>query len=225
MRALFRPEPRAVGLAASDAVALTFDDGPCPAATPEILDLLGNDGAVATFFMIGERVRKWPELARRIYQEGHQIANHSDRHFAFRSLVPAICLREAQEAREAFRSVVGIAPRFYRPPKGLIDGPVVKALQKAGYSVMTWSKMPGDYSLWHTPARLARRLAVVGPGDIVVLHDGLGLRPAADRSRMLCVLPEFLREMKARGIRLVSVAELVGQPAYFPEAGARPGKG
>jgi peptidoglycan/xylan/chitin deacetylase (PgdA/CDA1 family) len=225
MRALFRPEAAPGGPAASDGVALTFDDGPCPTATPEILDLLRDHGAVATFFMIGERVRRCPELARLVYQEGHQVANHSLRHFAFLTLVPALCLREVAGAQQAFRSAIGVAPRFFRPPKGLIGGPGVRALRKAGYDVTTWSKMPGDFFLWHTPVWIARRLADVGPGDIVVLHDGLGLQSAPDRTRTLRILPGFLREMKARRIRLVSLADLLGRPAYFPEAGTPPTEG
>lgn len=210
------------GPPSTDAIALTFDDGPCPTATPEVLGLLGDQAAVATFFMIGERVRRCPDLARRVCREGHQIANHSDRHVAFRSLVPSVCVREAEKAGRTFRAVVGVAPRFYRPPKGLIDRPVVRALGAAGYFVATWSRMPGDYFPWHTSARIIRRLARVRPGDIVVLHDGLGLRAEPDRARTLAVLPWFLREVKARGLRLVSIAELLGLPPYFPDDPSAP---
>ncbi len=216
MKALFRPELPPGGPVAKDAIALTFDDGPCPTATPEVLDLLGGRGAVATFFMIGERVRRSPDLARRVLREGHQVANHSDRHAAFRSLVPAVCLREAEKAQRSFESVLGVAPRFYRPPKGLLDPWAVRALRRAGYDVATWSLMPGDYFLWHTPAGIRRRLEGVKPGDIVVLHDGLGLRPEPDRRRMLRMLPGWLREIADKGLRPVALAELLGRPAYFP---------
>jgi peptidoglycan/xylan/chitin deacetylase (PgdA/CDA1 family) len=214
---LFQKNP-----AASDAIALTFDDGPCSTATPAILDLLKEAAVVATFFMIGERVRQYPDLARRVFHEGHQIANHSDRHVAFRSLVPSVCKREMEKADRTFRAVMGIAPRFYRPPKGLINRYVVRALAGAGYYVATWSRMPGDYFRWHTAAWITKRLSRVRPGDIVVLHDGLDLQPEPDRTRTLSVLPGFISGMKKRGLRFVSVAELLGLPPYFKETAGGP---
>jgi len=220
MKALFRPELEPGPPAAPDAVALTFDDGPCPTATPEILDLLRDGAATATFFMIGERVRQWPNLARRVLSEGHQVGNHSDRHASLRAMAPGACLEEAEEAGRTFRSVLGVAPRFYRPPKGLIDRPAARALRRAGYDVVTWSLMPGDYFRWHTEARITRRLMGVRPSDIVVLHDGLGLRREPDRQRTLRALPGFLREVRSRGLRLVPIADLLGRPAYFPATGS-----
>jgi peptidoglycan-N-acetylglucosamine deacetylase len=219
MRSSRRPVVFYESPTSKDAIALTFDDGPCPTATPEILHLLREHAAVATFFMIGERVRREPDLARRVYQEGHQIANHSDRHIAFRALAPSVCVDEAEKAEQTFRSVIGVAPRFYRPPKGIFNRRAVRTLSRAGYYVATWSRMPGDYFWWHTEAWISRRLSRARPGDIVVLHDGLGLRPEPDRTKTLGVLPGFLREMNKRGIRLVSIADLLGLPPYFSEAG------
>lgn len=208
--------------ATKEAIALTFDDGPCLTGTPEILDLLKEQGIPATFFMIGERVRRYPDLARRVFCEGHQIANHSDRHIALRSLVPSVCIREAEKAEWTFRSVMGVAPRFYRPPKGLIDRYVVQALSAAGYYVATWSQMPGDYFRWHTAAWITRGLARARPGDIVVLHDGLGLRPEPNRTRTLSILAGFIRGVKEQGICFVSIADLLGLPPYFLETAPGP---
>lgn len=208
--------------ALKDAIALTFDDGPCLTATPDILDLLKEHAVLATFFMIGEGVRRHPDLARRVFHEGHQIANHSDRHVAVRSLIPSVCKKEAEKAEQTFRSVLGVAPKFYRPPKGLINRYVIQALSDSGYYVTTWSQMPGDYFRWHTVAWITRGLAQVGPGDIVVLHDGLGLQPEPDRTRMLSILPGFIRGVKKQGIRFVSIANLLGLPPYFLEPAPRP---
>ena len=193
-----------------DAIALTFDDGPCLTATPDILCLLEEHAVLATFFMIGESIRRHPDLAKRVFHKGHQIANHSDRHVAFRSLVPSACKKEAEKAEQTFRSVMGVAPRFYRPPKGLINRYAIQALNDVGYYVAAWSRMPGDYFRWHTAAWITRGLARVRPGDIVVLHDGLGLQPKPDRTRTLNILPGFIRGMKKQGIRFVSIAELLG---------------
>jgi peptidoglycan/xylan/chitin deacetylase (PgdA/CDA1 family) len=202
---------------AKDAIALTFDDGPCLTATPDILDILKENAVLATFFMIGEHVRRHPDLARRVFNEGHQIANHSDRHTMFRSFVPSVCKKETEKAEQTFRSVIGIAPRFYRPPKGFVNRYVIKAISSAGYYVATWSRMPGDYFRWHTAAWIARRLSKVRPGDIVVLHDGLGNQPEPDRSGTLSILPDFIMGMKKQGIRFVSTADLLGLPPYFLE--------
>jgi peptidoglycan/xylan/chitin deacetylase (PgdA/CDA1 family) len=204
--------------AAKDAIALTFDDGPCPTATPVILDLLKEQTIRATFFMIGERVRRHPDLAKRVVQEGHQIANHSDRHVAFRSLAPSVRQREIGKAEQTFRSILGLAPRFYRPPKGLITRNGIAGISGAGYYVAKWSLMPGDYFWWHTAGWIKSRLARARSGDIVVLHDGLDLEPEPDRSRTLSVLPGFIGGIKEHGLRFVSIAELLGLPPYFEPA-------
>jgi peptidoglycan/xylan/chitin deacetylase (PgdA/CDA1 family) len=222
MNFLDRPRLFYKNSSAKDAIALTFDDGPCLTATPDILDLLKENAVLATFFMIGERVRRHPDLARRVFREGHQIANHSDRHAAFRSLIPSACKKEAEKAEQTFRSVMGLAPRFYRPPKGLINRYVIHALNGAGYYVATWSRMPGDYFRWHTAAWITKRLAKVRPGDVVVLHDGMSNQPEPDRSRTLSVLPDFIRGMKKQGIRFVSMADLLGVPPYFLETAPGP---
>jgi peptidoglycan/xylan/chitin deacetylase (PgdA/CDA1 family) len=201
--------------ASKDAIALTFDDGPCFSSTPDVLDILNEQAVRATFFMIGEQVRRHPDLARRVFNEGHQIANHSDRHVAFRSLVPSVCKKEIEKAEQAFRSVLGIAPKFYRPPKGLFNRYVINAISSAGYYVAIWSCMPGDYFGWHTAAWIGKRLSKVRPGDIVVLHDGLGRQPEPDRTRTLSILPEFIKGMKQQGIRFVTIADLFGLPPYF----------
>jgi peptidoglycan/xylan/chitin deacetylase (PgdA/CDA1 family) len=210
-----RPRLFHINPASKDAIALTFDDGPCLTSTPDVLDLLKEQAVRATFFMIGERVRRHPDLARRVLNGGHQIANHSDRHVAFRSLVPSVCKKETEKAEQTFRSVMGLAPRFYRPPKGLINRYVIKAISSAGYYVATWSCMPGDYFGWHTAAWIGKRLSKVRPGDIVVLHDGLSRHPEPDRIRTLSILPEFIRGMKKQGIRFVTIADLFGLPPYF----------
>jgi peptidoglycan/xylan/chitin deacetylase (PgdA/CDA1 family) len=217
--AMFRKNPAAI-----DAIALTFDDGPCATATPDVLDLLNGQSVRTTFFMIGESVRRYPDLAEQVLREGHQIANHSDRHTAVRSLSPAACLREIEKAERTFRSILGLAPRFYRPPKGLVHRSVTATVNRAGYHVVTWSLMPGDYFAWHTADWIKRRLAKVRPGDIIVLHDGLSLQPAPDRSRTLSVLSGFISGVKNRGLRFVSLAELLGLPPYFEPQAPGPGR-
>jgi peptidoglycan/xylan/chitin deacetylase (PgdA/CDA1 family) len=222
MNVIERPMLFRKSAAAKDAIALTFDDGPCATATPAVLELLKEHAVRATFFMIGERVRRHPDLARRVLHEGHQVANHSDRHVAYRSLIPSVCEREIAKAERTFQSVLNVAPRFYRPPKGLIDRNVVDAVSRAGYYVTKWSSMPGDYYWWHTAGWIKRRLAKVQPGDIVVLHDGLSLQSEPDRARTLNILPEFIRGMNKQGIRFVSVAELLGLPPYFERTASGP---
>jgi len=215
MNFLDRPRLFHKNPASKDAVALTFDDGPCLTSTLDVLDLLKEQAVRATFFMIGERVRRHPDLARRVFNEGHQIANHSDRHAMFRSFVPSVCKKEIEKAELTFQSVLGIAPRFYRPPKGLINRCVINAISSAGYYVATWSCMPGDYFGWHTVAWIGKGLSKVRPGDIVVLHDGLNRQPQPDRKRTLKILLPFIRGMKKQGIRFVTISDLFGLPPYF----------
>ncbi len=201
--------------ASKGAIALTFDDGPCLTSTPAVMDILKEHAIPATFFMIGERIRRYPELARAVLNDGHQIANHSDRHVFYDSLFLVVCIKEIKKAEQTFRSVTGVVPKFYRPPKGLINRFVVSALSDRGYNVSTWSRMPGDYFWWHSPFRILKNLSKVRPGDVVVLHDGLNLQVEPERKRTLKILPPFINETKKKGIRFVTIADLFGLQPYF----------
>jgi len=184
-------------------VVLTFDDGPLPPYTTRILDLLASECVKATFFMVGRMVRGYPSLVRRAYNEGHTIANHSQNHpFTFHKMTVEHASQEIEDGFTSLRTVLGdpnaVAP-FFRIPGLLRQEPVERYLTSHGY--MTWSVdfLADDWT--HIRAeeiarRAIDRLEAKGRG-IMLLHD---IQPAT-----ALALPTILRELKARGFKVVHV--------------------
>jgi peptidoglycan/xylan/chitin deacetylase (PgdA/CDA1 family) len=194
-------------------VALTFDDGPSEPTTAAILDVLAREGAPATFFMVGANVEAAPELARRAVSEGHVVANHSFRHRKRDALLD-VDYGEAERTQQAIERAAGVRPAFYRPPNGFHTPWQLAAVRRAGMRTVVWDVDPYD---WKRPApeTIARRvLDGVHPGSIVLLHDGDDTRQGTDRTPTIEALPLIIGGLRARGYRIVTVAELLGIPAY-----------
>jgi peptidoglycan-N-acetylglucosamine deacetylase len=190
-------------------VALTFDDGPDPVFTPRILDLLGAHGARATFFVLGERAARYPDVIRRIHREGHTVGTHTQRHLVrFHFAGPGYVRREIEDAVEVVAGILPARPALFRPPQGLRTPNFTSGWRRTrGLTCVTWSVRALDS--WATTAdaivaRVAHRLA---PGAIVALHDGTGLGGACDREPTLAALPRILAECRARGLRCVALGE------------------
>jgi peptidoglycan/xylan/chitin deacetylase (PgdA/CDA1 family) len=191
-------------------VALTFDDGPDPVVTGKILDVLGEHGARATFFVLGERAERHPELVRRIHAEGHTVGTHTQRHrlrFHFGS--PAYIQREIEDAVDVVAGILPSRPTLFRPPQGLRTPCFASGWRRTtGLTCVTWSVRGLDSRATTAQAiveRVAHRLA---PGAIVTLHDGTGLGGTDDRGPTLEALGQILRECRARGLRCVALGEL-----------------
>lgn len=152
-------------------VVLTFDDGPDPARTPRLLDVLGAAGARAVFFVVGRRVAAHPDLVRRMVDEGHQVANHSWSHRCLPRLSTRRIEEEVDRCQEAVCEVTGAAPTHVRPPYGLKDHRVYRVLRARGLVPALWSLNLRDYH-GSAAATLARRLSRARAGDVVLAHDG-----------------------------------------------------
>ena len=207
-RTLFRlPDP---GLT----VALTFDDGPDPATTPRVLDLLAEAGVSASFFCIGVRARRHPLLVRRIVAAGHRVENHSlthPNHFAF--LAGAALRREVQEAQDILAEITGIAPGWFRAPMGFRGPPLHHALARAGLGLAAWNRRGYDTQCrdpGRVLGRLQRRLAA---GDVLLLHDGHCASAADGRPVVLSVLPPLLAGLHARGLSGRALPAATVEPA------------
>lgn len=191
---------------ASGRVALTFDDGPDPAATPAILDLLAARGVKATFFCVGERVCAHPEVVTRCQAEGHALANHSHRHRALTNLLFGGGMRREMTAcQEALFEVTGERPRYYRPPMGLMNHAVVGAAEAHGLELVGWQARGLDTTARPAAQVVARILRAVKPGGIVLLHDG-----AQDPTRAVAITAGVLDGLTERGLKPVRVDELLG---------------
>ena len=198
-------------------VALTFDDGPDPVATPRVLDLLATAGVTASFFCIGERARRHPALLRRIAAEGHSVENHSDthpHHFAF--LAGPALRREVADAQSALADITGVAPRWFRAPMGIRSPLLDPALHRACLRLASWTRRGYD-TRCRTPAAVLSRLARdVLPGDVLLLHDGNCARSATGTPVVLDVLPPLLAQLQASGVTPVPLPR--SSPAAGPVA-------
>jgi peptidoglycan-N-acetylglucosamine deacetylase len=183
-------------------VALSFDDGPAPDHTPHVLDMLSKHHAHATFFLIGDRAAAYPDLVVRLRSEGHELGNHS---FTIRSTVQASdddFIANLTRADEA----IGLREpiRLFRPPGGRIRPSQVRLVEDRGYRVILGSAYPYDGA--HPPTAYIRWLVTknLAPGVIIILHDGI-----ADPSRTLAALGAILTAGERKGLRFVTVGELL----------------
>lgn len=188
-------------------LALTFDDGPHPVHTPQVLDLLAQAGLRATFFVIGERAVRHPELLRDIARRGHQVANHSLRHQPWTPAMAAGRLaRQWASANRVIAEHTGAFPRWMRAPVGLISPPVAEAARRCGLQLVHWSVTARDGVAWADRDRCWRRLQPgLQAGAIVVLHDGVG----GDTCAAVDLLPQVIAELRARGLISVTLDELL----------------
>lgn len=184
-------------------IALTFDDGPHPTLTPALLDVLRDRGVRATFYVVGWRVLRWPDIARRIVAEGHEIGNHSWRHDNLAAMGAARLLRDLDRASDAIRQVVGRPPVTLRPPYGALSPRQQRLVwDERRLPTVMWSVDPLD---WQRPGSgtVARRIVARSqPGAIVLAHDIHGPTIRA----VLAILDG----LSARGLRLRTVSELLG---------------
>lgn len=198
-------------------VALTFDDGPDPEATPRVLQLLSQHGARATFFVIGERAARHPEIIAAIARAGHQIESHSHRHSWWTAFTPRWRLAaELRAAQVAIAAASGREPRWFRPPIGILSPEVVAAAQRVGLRLCAWScKARDGLARTSVAAALTRLQAGLEPGAILLLHDAAEPRPGPARPAppiAPAVLAALLPELAKRQLRAVTLDELLGPP-------------
>jgi peptidoglycan/xylan/chitin deacetylase (PgdA/CDA1 family) len=203
-------------------VALTFDDGPDPAVTPLLLDILDRHGATASFFCVGRKAAAQPALLRDMIAAGHSVENHSYGHsWLFACYGLGALRREATAAQDAIARITGRPPRFFRAPMGLRSPLLDPVLAAMGLRYVSWTRRGFD-TVCRDPGLVLRRLtAGVSAGDVLLLHDGGSARGADGRPVVLAVLPLLLRELAARGLRAVSLPEALGE-APVCEASAAP---
>lgn len=192
-------------------VALTFDDGPDPVYTPIILDILQEYGIPATFFMVGRHVEQYPELARRVAREGHSLGSHTWSH---RSLVPLSRDHTRQEivrAHEIIEKTTGVAPRFFRPPRGVYSAYSRDYLKKQGYTMVLWDVTSQDWAELPAHRIAAGVLHHVDPGSILLFHDSGSLITAegGNRNNTLKALPRVIEELLEQGYHFMTIDELV----------------
>jgi peptidoglycan/xylan/chitin deacetylase (PgdA/CDA1 family) len=184
--------------AASGSVAITIDDGPDPTVTPQVLDLLDQHCAKATFFCIGELVAQHSSLAREIVSRGHSIENHSQHHLhSFSVLGPGGIAAEITRAQDTIEAVTGERPRFFRAPAGLRSPFLEPVLARLGLRLASWTRRGFD-TVNPDPALVFERLTHgLRSGDILLLHDGHAAHTPSGTPVILEVLPRLLQAVSA----------------------------
>jgi peptidoglycan/xylan/chitin deacetylase (PgdA/CDA1 family) len=192
-------------------VCITIDDGPDPEVTPQVLSILAEYRARATFFCIGERVERFPQLVRACIEQGHAVENHSQRHsYRFPFFGPSTLRLELERAQQSIEGVCGVAPKFFRAPAGLRNPLLDPVLQRLGLQLASWTRRGFDTVNSDASAVLARLTARLAAGDILLLHDGHAARTAGGRPIVLDVLPTLLAVIRERGLHAVTLREAAG---------------
>jgi len=198
------------GPAEGKRVALTFDDGPAPPFTELILDILRGRNVKATFFVCGQNVERHPEILRRIHAEGHLIGNHaySHRFPYFRSR--AFFAEEIDRTQGLIEKVIGQRPGIFRPPYGARWRGLYDVLRERGMRLVNWSDTGYDWKC-DTEEIVRRTLAKLGPGSIILLHDGKNTLPPGevDRSDTVRALPAILDGVTQAGLTFVPLTDFL----------------
>lgn len=190
-------------------VALTFDDGPHPRHTPMLLDILAQHRVKATFYVIGSLVRRYPEIARRIVAEGHEIGNHTWTHPTLSRLGTRSVLREIDRTQQMVWDTVGAVPVTMRPPYGAITRRQSRMLQQErNLPTVVWSVDPEDWRRPGSSVVANRMIRGARPGAIILAHDIHGPTVRA--------VPAALQGISARGLRFVTMSELLDWGHWGP---------
>jgi peptidoglycan/xylan/chitin deacetylase (PgdA/CDA1 family) len=187
-------------------VALTYDDGPHPIFTPEILKALDKYGVKATFFMIGSLMERHPAIVKDVVARGHAIGNHTYTHpHNIEADTPAEVMRELDRCEQVIERMTGKRTQIFRPPLGLVDRAVLRIAEEAGYRTILWT-VCADHHDAPTPELMAQRvLKEIRPGAIILAHDGrLGIR-----WKDVAATPVIIQFLLERGYRFVTVPELL----------------
>jgi peptidoglycan/xylan/chitin deacetylase (PgdA/CDA1 family) len=201
------PVARALAMTTSvapDAFGLTFDDGPHPAGTPRILDVLEELDVRAAFFLTGEQVVRHPHVAAEIARRGHTVGVHGFRHVLLSVRTPWATAGDLDRACEAVERATGAAPRLFRPPYGDATPAALLAARRRGLRTVLWSRWGRDWERRATPASVAARATRdLAGGEVILLHDADHYSTPGSWAVTADALPEIVSAVRGRGLRLV----------------------
>ncbi|MEG3894740.1 MULTISPECIES: polysaccharide deacetylase family protein [unclassified Microcoleus] len=184
------------------AIALTFDDGPWPTTTIQILDILKKNNIKATFFWVGRYLQTYPELGKQVAAAGHAIGNHTWNHQYIKYNEDGAA-REIDRTSSLIEELTGVKTSIFRPPGGIVNNGLAAYAQKKNYAVVLWS---ADSLDWRTPTEslMDNVMKQANSGGIVLMHDGGG-----NRSRTVEALPDIIARLRKEGYIFVTVPELL----------------
>ncbi len=191
-------------------IALTFDDGPSPVYTSEVLSVLRHYGVHATFFMLGIWVKRYPELAKAVLADGHAVGDHSWSHPDLTKLSVEDIQQQLINTLEVMRQTLGIRPALFRPPYEVYDRRVLNVAASLKLSTILWDVDPHDWSRPGVGAIVNTVLGNLHNGAVILMHDGGG-----DRSQTVQALSTIIQQALARGFRFVTIPQML---AHLPSS-------
>ncbi|MEO8544722.1 MAG: polysaccharide deacetylase family protein [Betaproteobacteria bacterium] len=187
-------------------VALTIDDGPDPVVTPRVLDLLDAAGVRASFFCIGRRARQSPALCREIVARGHRVENHGDAHSnAFALWGPSRMRADIAAAQATLADITGQAPTFFRATAGLRNPFLDPVLRELNLRLASWTRRAFDTVHGDAPRMVQRLTRGLGPGDILLLHDGHAASTSDGQAVLLAAMPALLLRLTSARLHAVTL--------------------
>lgn len=194
-------------------VAITFDDGPDPRSTPDILQILSEHQVPAAFFVIGRYAAAQPDLIRAIHEQGHTLGNHSFDHHTFGLLgTGGYWADQIDRTNAVISATIGVTPRFFRPPMGFKHWRMDRAVIDRNMRMITWSRRGGD-GVVTTRDRVISRLETALPGEILALHDGVSSQTSRDPRVTVAALEPILVGLRKRGMVFASLDTMLADPA------------
>lgn len=192
-------------------VALTFDDGPSPVWTPQILDALKRAHVKATFFMLGKNVEQYPDIARRVVAEGHEIGNHTYDHHVILFYRHRRLQKEIRDCEKAIRDATGVTTTYFRPPKAWLTNHEKNVVKKMGYKIVLWSLNSKDWVTFDDRYMVPYLVNNVRPGDIILFHDSGGVfePEGGDRHQTVQTIPRLVDKLRKKGYTFVTITELL----------------
>jgi peptidoglycan/xylan/chitin deacetylase (PgdA/CDA1 family) len=205
-----------VGGARAREVALTFDDGPS-IYTPRILHVLAQYHVPATFFVIGEEAKTYPQFVKAEAQAGNEVGDHTETHAHMTSLSSGGQQAQVTEAANAIQAAGAPSPHLWRPPYGLFNGTTISILRSLRMLIVMWTVDTSDYARPGTSRIEYTALSGARPGAIILMHDGGG-----NRSETVAALPKIIGGLQRRGFKLVTVPQLLADdpPPHNQTSGA-----
>jgi peptidoglycan-N-acetylglucosamine deacetylase len=185
--------------------ALTFDDGPHPQGTPAVLEILAREHVSATFFLVGEQVRRNPALVREIVAAGHGTGLHCDRHRNLLRLTPRQVRADIARAQDAIEEATDRAIGLYRPPYGVLNASALRIAREHDWRTLLWSHFGKDWQARATPESIATRVTRgAGEGSVLLLHDADDYSAPDSWRRTAAALPRVLETLAERGLQDVA---------------------
>jgi peptidoglycan/xylan/chitin deacetylase (PgdA/CDA1 family) len=184
-------------------IALTFDDGPWPETTAQVLDILKKNDIKGTFFVVGQNVKNFPDLMKRVVAEGHAIGNHTWHHW-YHSMSPQTAAYEIDHTTDLIYKTTGVKTSLFRPPGGIMTNGVAAYARNSKYGLIIWSSDSMDYSRPSVPKLMNNVFREAKPGGIVLMHDGGG-----NRSQTVQALPTIIEKFRKQGYSFVTIPELL----------------